>query len=208
MEKKKNITKEKIKKAAIDLFNESETLSISTNHIAKAAKISPGNLYYHYKDKEEIVTEIYLEMSKTFEEFNSFEYILSSQNPLQTLWDMFDNYGKLFLNYKFLMRDISTLMATYPKLKEQFLIRQEKRIEQIEGLFKYFIASDIINIPHEQINLRAKLNWFLSSYWHLFTSTTGEITNESIKEIKTIIFEILLLPYLTQNGKVLYNNIR
>lgn len=208
MEKKKNITKEKIKKAAIDLFNESETLSISTNHIAKAAKISPGNLYYHYKDKEEIVTEIYLEMSKTFEEFNSFEYILSSQNPLQTLWDMFDNYGKLFLNYKFLMRDISTLMATYPKLKEQFLIRQEKRIEQIEGLFKYFIASDIINIPQEQINLRAKLNWFLSSYWHLFTSTTGEITSESIKEIKTIIFEILLLPYLTQNGKVLYNNIK
>lgn len=208
MEKKQNITKEKIKKAAIELFNESETLSVTTNHIAKAAKISPGNLYYHYKDKEEIVTEIYLEMSKTFEEFKSFEYILSSQNPLQTLWDMFDNYGKLFLNYKFLMRDIGTLMATYPKLKEQFLIRQEKRIEQIEGLFNYFIASDIINIPQDQIHLRAKLNWFLSSYWHLFTSTTGDITNESIKEIKTIVFEILLVPYLTQKGKDLYNLIK
>ncbi len=204
---KKNATKEKIKKSAIELFNTEDTLSVTTNHIAKHAKISPGNLYYHYKDKCEIIKEIYLDMSAKFEEYNSFEYILTSDNALLALSKMFDKYSELFLEYKFLMRDISTLIATYPKIKELFLMRQEKRIGQIEGLFKYLISKDIINIPEDEIHLRAKLNWFISGYWHLFTSTTGDITKESIKETKTIVFKMQLYPYLTKYGLELYKEI-
>ena len=55
MKTKISPTKQKIKKAAIELFNNQDTLSVTTNHIAKQAKISPGNLYYHYKNKEEII---------------------------------------------------------------------------------------------------------------------------------------------------------
>jgi AcrR family transcriptional regulator len=202
---KKSITKDKIKKAAIEMFNDGDTLSITTNHIAKKAKISPGNLYYHYKNKEDIIIEIYLEMSETFESFNSFELIATSKNPLAVLSDMFDKYGELFWRYKFLVRDMATLIVQYPKLKELFLVRQEKRIEQIEGLFRYFISEGILDIPENEIHLRAKLNWFISGYWHLFTSTSGEITKESISETKIIVFQILLLPYLTKKGKDMLN---
>lgn len=206
--KKKNPTKIKIKNSAIELFNTGDTLSTTTNHIAEFANISPGNLYYHYKDKGDIIKEIYLDMSSEFESFNSFEYILSSDNPLQALWDMFDKYSELFYKYKFLMRDISTLMTIYPDIKEEFLKRQEKRIAQIEGLYKYLMSKDIIEIPEDEIHLRAKLNWFISGYWHLFTSTTGEITKESIKETKTIIFKMQLYPNLTASGLDLYNKLK
>jgi len=208
MKTKKSPTKEKIKKIATTLFNENDTLSITTNHIANKANISPGNLYYHYKNKEEIITEIYQEMSSKFESFNSFEQILSSENPLVVLSKMFEKYGELFLEYKFLLRDISTLMAIYPSLKKEFLKKQAIRIEQIESVFKYFISLDIlIQMPEDEIHLRAKLNWFVSGYWQLFTGVTGEITKESIKESKQIVFEILLYPYLTQKGKLLYKDI-
>ena len=205
MKTKKSPTKEKIKKVACRLFNENDTLSITTNHIAEHAKISPGNLYYHYKNKEEIITQIYLEMSTKFENLNSFEQILLSDNPLLILSQMFEKYGELFLEYKFLLRDISTLIAIYPCLKKEFLQRQSKRIEQIESVFKYLISLKILNpMKENEIHLRAKLNWFVSSYWQLFTATDGEITKESIKESKQIVFEILLLPYLSEKGKKLY----
>lgn len=208
MKTKKSPAKEKIKKVAIELFNENDTLSISTNHIADKAKMSPGNLYYHFKNKEEIIVEIYLEMSENFDSLNSFEQILSSQNPLLVLSNMFNNYGELFWRYKFLLRDIATLITIYPKLKILFTQKQAQRLQQIQSVFQYLISLEILeNIEENEIPLRAKLNWFISTYWQLFTATEGEITQESIKESKYIIFQILIYPYLTPKGKMLYSQI-
>ncbi len=48
-------TKQRIVDTAERLFNESGTGAVSTNHIAAAMGISPGNLYYHFGNKDEIV---------------------------------------------------------------------------------------------------------------------------------------------------------
>lgn len=201
-EKKRSLTKEKIKKAAIELFNTKETLSVTTNHIAKAAGVSSGNLYYHYKNKEEIIREIYQEMSSTFVSYNSFENILNSENPLKELSLMFDKYGELFWDFKFLIRDSAVLIAIDPNLKTIFAKNQEIRISQIEGLLKFLVSQDILNvIANDEIHMRAKLIWFISAYWQNFTSTSSDITKESIKESKEIIFKIHLYPFLSEKGK-------
>ena len=57
-------TKEKIIETSINLFNEKGCLNTSTRHIADELGISIGNLYYHFKNKEEIVIEIYEIFSK------------------------------------------------------------------------------------------------------------------------------------------------
>ena len=51
--------RERILDAALALFNDSGTARISTNHIAAAAGISPGNLYYHFQNKEEIIRALF-----------------------------------------------------------------------------------------------------------------------------------------------------
>ena len=202
---KKSKTKEKIKQVSIKLFNENETLSITTNHIAKEAGISPGNLYYHYKNKEEIIREIYSEMSNNFEDFNSFKKIVLSDNPLKELSNTFDKLSILFWEYRFLIRDSALLMALDKKLKEHFTKNQEKRIKQIEGLLRFLIKEDIITpFEEEELILRAKVNWFISAYWQVFSSTMGDVTLDSIKEGKDIIFKLHIFPYLTPKGKKLH----
>src|SRR4029079_14052764 len=44
-----------ILRVALRLFNERGTAEVSTNHIAAELGISVGNLYWHFKDKKEIV---------------------------------------------------------------------------------------------------------------------------------------------------------
>lgn len=206
MQKRKPSTKEKIKAAAMALFNASETLSVTTNHIAEKAGISPGNLYYHYKNKEAIVVELYLDMSAKFESFESFERIPSSKNPVAELLRMYDAFGDLFYDYRFLMRDSAVLMAMYPSLKALFVERQAKRIVQIEMLLRFFISEGILeNIPEEEIPMRAKLNWFISAYWQIFASTGGEITKASIAEARETVFRVNIAPFLSKKGKELLN---
>ena len=202
MEKTKINTKTKIKNSAIHLFNTQETLSVTTNHIAKEAGISPGNLYYHYKNKEEIVTDLYLDLSKRFEEINSFENILLSSNPIKVLDDTFELMGEIFYEYRFLLRDSMVLIALYPSFKENFVRNQEKRIKQIESLLQFLLKENIIQYE-ENINLerRAKMHWFITAYWQSFASSTGNVSKESIKEAKEIFFEFMIYPFLTQKGK-------
>ena len=56
-------TREKILDTALALFNKEGTAAISTNHIAEAAGISPGNLYYHFRNKEEVIRELFERLS-------------------------------------------------------------------------------------------------------------------------------------------------
>lgn len=195
--KKESVSKKKIKKYALDLFNEKDTFSITTNHIALCAKISTGNLYYHYKNKEEIIIDIYEEMIEKFENLNSFEKILNSQNPLEELSKMYDLYLDIFWDYRFLMRDSSVLLSTLPKFKEIFIQRQNLRILEIKMLIEYFISKEIFRqMSEDEILLSAKLNWFISTYWQNFISINEVITKESFKEAKDVIFKININPFL------------
>jgi AcrR family transcriptional regulator len=202
MNKLKINTKTNIKNSAIKLFNEKETLSITTNHIAQQASISPGNLYYHFKNKEEIILSIYNDLSSKFENTNSFQIILLSKNPIETLHKMFELYADIFYNYRFLLRDSMVLIALYPSLKENFTKNQDKRIGQIEGVLQFLIKENILKFENKQnLQRRAKLHWFITGYWQVFASSTGDVSKESIKEAKEIFFEFMIYPFLTKKGK-------
>ena len=195
--KKVSLLKEKIKSISLELFNSSETLSITTNHIAKSLGISVGNLYYHYKNKEEIIKDIYLQMSSEFEDLNIFDNVMKSETPFSELSLMFDLIGELFWKYRFLMRDSTLLISLDKNLKDIFIKNQEKRIKQIEILIEFLISKNIIrNISEEDIKMISKVSWFISAYWQTYISTNGELSKNSIKEAKDLIFKLHLEPLL------------
>jgi AcrR family transcriptional regulator len=188
------------------LFNENDTLSISTNHIAKAAAISPGNLYYHFKNKEEIILSLYIDLSQIYSSQKSFEMIRISSNPIKQLQLNFDKMGELFYEYRFLLRDSMVIMALNPSLKELFVKNQQKRILQIQDILEFFVNENIlVSSIKQHLEKRARLHWFITSYWQVFASTTGDVTKESIKEAKEVFFEFMIYPYLTTKGKNLLN---
>jgi hypothetical protein len=97
-------------------------------------------------------------------------------------------------------------MALNPSLKELFVKNQQKRILQIQDILEFFVNENIlVSSIKQHLEKRARLHWFITSYWQVFASTTGDVTKESIKEAKEVFFEFMIYPYLTTKGKNLLN---
>ena len=52
-------TRERIIDVALEMFNENGERAVTTNHIASRLGISPGNLYYHFRNKQAIIANLF-----------------------------------------------------------------------------------------------------------------------------------------------------
>lgn len=95
-------TKEKILQTSIELFNKSGVVAVTTNHIAKELKISPGNLYFHFKNKEEIIRQLFTNMAKEINAIWKPHPKKAIDSPLTMTNKTFDVYWK----YRFLHREL------------------------------------------------------------------------------------------------------
>ena len=116
-------TKERIIATAIDLFNLHGTKAISTNHIAKEMGISPGNLYYHFRSKNDIIRSISDNFSNELGSvFNiQLDTIPDFSSNLTTLFNRFfkiqQSYQFLFLEGVHLTKQDSRVLDNYTKLR-------------------------------------------------------------------------------------------
>ena len=85
-------TKEKILKTALGLFNNEGESAVSAVDIASVIGISPGNLYYHYKGKDEIIVQLFADFE------DEIRQVLSS--PIREPLKMEDNWVYLYIIFE------------------------------------------------------------------------------------------------------------
>lgn len=111
-------TKDKILRTALGLFNNEGESAVSAVDIASVMGISPGNLYYHYKGKDEIIAAL-------FEDFEAeIRQVLSS--PIHEPLKLEDNWIYLYIifeeifDFRFFYKNQSELIARIPALRSRF----------------------------------------------------------------------------------------
>ncbi len=111
-------TKTKILATALGLFNNEGESQVSAVDVASVMGISPGNLYYHYKGKDEIILALF----DDFEE--EIRMVLSS--PINEPLSLNDNWVYLYIifeeiyDFRFFYRNISELLTRIPDLRNRF----------------------------------------------------------------------------------------
>jgi AcrR family transcriptional regulator len=133
--KKPRRTAERILEATLALFNRFGEPNVSTTLISAELGISPGNLYYHYPAKDELINSL----------FDRYERALSDLLQaadgvanVEDAWLFFHMLFELIWEYRFLYRDLNDLLSKNRRLEThfQFVLRNKgKAVRQVlDGL--------------------------------------------------------------------------
>src|SRR5215210_7895619 len=134
-------TKGRIVEVATRLFNERGTAAVSTNHIAEEARISPGNLYYHFRNKEEIIRAIFGRMISAWEAMG--ELPRDRAPTLTDLQQILEVTYSVLWEYRFFYREFVALLRRDPELGRRYRDVREGGLSNTEVLLKNFVESGV-----------------------------------------------------------------
>ena len=105
MEKKpKRRTRERILEASLRLFNDFGEPNVTTTVIADDLNISPGNLYYHFHSKDEIVNELFTGFEREINETLAAPTRRAAN--VEDMWLFLHVLFEEIWKYRFLYREI------------------------------------------------------------------------------------------------------
>lgn len=175
-------TRERILETARHLFNESGTAPISTNHIADALGISPGNLYYHFRNKEEIIRAIFEQQFARSDQL----YNLPADR-LPTLDDLQGLVRATFVmswDYRFIYRELIALLRRDPLLQRRWIEVRDRGFTGFRELVDHFVAAGVLRAPSDPavVTRLAELCWMISEFWLASVEVSGESVDEAQME--------------------------
>jgi len=185
--------KDEILLTALKMFNETNTQAVTTNHIAKAMGISPGNLHYHYKNREEIIQLLYIQMKSKLElpiselPLSITELIEHQKTILTVTWE-----------YRFFQRELLFLLSRDAILEETYVKDNIAHRARIILVIKNLIQNKELEVPYDNaIEYIADSILLTIQFWNPYMLTLGQgLSRESLEQgIQRT--NILLRPFLT-----------
>ncbi|MDX1692184.1 MAG: TetR/AcrR family transcriptional regulator [Ketobacteraceae bacterium] len=194
-------TRDRILNASLRLFNQRGERNVSTNHIASELGISPGNLYYHFANKQQIVYELFLRYSQDVYEFlsvpddrplNFADKIRYFEATFRSIWD-----------YRFLHRDLGHLLAENEELRMGYYGFTKRTLLNGRTVLSGLRDAGLMAMSDEQMDALMINIWVLITSWTSFLQAiAGATENEEVfseAKIRRGIYQLIALtePFAT-----------
>ncbi len=155
---------------SLALFNNEGEAHTTTIDIANELEISPGNLYYHFKGKDDIIADL----------FQQYELALGStlaapiEKPLSTnRTEVEENWYFLYVvleemyQYRFFYHNLDNLLYRYPDLSRGFRRLIKLKRAAMLAICESLLAQSIIDTRGHQLlglvdNMALTLNFWLN----------------------------------------------
>jgi AcrR family transcriptional regulator len=201
-------TRERILETSLALFNAHGAPRVTTAEIAGELNISPGNLYYHFRNKEEIVAEL----CSAFEARMAplFADPAGRHVAVLDLWLWLHLMLERMGEYRFILRDVDLLAARDATLGARLGRLLQRGIATMVELCSGMVDAGTMTASESEIAALARNVLLVATYWQSFDRIVrGPGTAAGQSEAGRAAAQVLslIVPYLAPDARALLDRL-
>jgi AcrR family transcriptional regulator len=160
--KKPRRTAERILEVTLDLFNRFGEPNVSTTLISAEMNISPGNLYYLYPAKDELINSLFDRYEKSLNELLG---AADNVRHIEDAWLFFHMLFELIWQYRFLYRDLNDLLSKNRRLEKHFQFVLKNKSSAVKNVLDGLARGSSIQIERREAEPVATPMVVVLTYW-------------------------------------------
>ena len=155
-------TAERILEVTLELFNRFGEPNVSTTLISAELNISPGNLYYHYPAKDELINSLFDRYERSLSELlNASDGV----RDVEDAWFFMHTLFELIWQYRFLYRDLNDLLSKNRRLETHFQWVLKNKTRAVKALLDGMSRAGSIDIDSREVEATATSMVVVLTYW-------------------------------------------
>ena len=198
-------TRKRILDASLAMFNAQGEPNVTTNHIADELEISPGNLYYHFRNKDDIIEQL----------FGGYEQRMDAALTapegrlpgLEDVWLQLHLVFECIWDYRFLYRDLVDILTRNRRLRLRFARILKRADEQAHQVMRGLVKAGVMRASADELDAAATNVLVIATFWMNYAAARGD--KDERASIRDGIVQVMMLiaPFLRDAERVHLNTL-
>jgi len=156
-------TRARILETSLSLFNRDGEPHVTTADIADEMNISPGNLYYHFRNKDDIIGELYGALETAIAPLLT---VPEDRAPdVEDLWLVLHLLFERMREYRFFYRDLDEITSRNRRIAARFSALTRRGEATVVQLCRGLVESQAMRATQREIESLASNVMLVSTYW-------------------------------------------
>jgi AcrR family transcriptional regulator len=160
--KKPRRTAQRILEVTLELFNRFGEPNVSTTLISAELHISPGNLYYHFPAKDELINELFNRFQRALDKLLG---AADAVRNVEDAWLFFHMLFELIWGHRFLYRDLNDLLSKNRRLETNFQIVLRNKLTAVAAVLHGLTHGSKLRIEARQADAVSAAMVVVLTYW-------------------------------------------
>jgi AcrR family transcriptional regulator len=169
--------------------------------------ISPGNLYYHFRNKDQIIAEL----------FGGFERRLDGlldappgrPAGIEDLWLVLHLLFEAMWDYRFFFRDLDEIVSRNRKLASRFALILRRGVRTVLELCRAMVTAGAMRASERELAALAENVALVATYWISYQNITRDERPDRPVNLDRAAYQVLSLiaPFLRGDARALIDRL-